>query len=262
MSRHSDMSEVVTEQEVEKTPIEFSLICGIAPLKTMVSTIRQLSDDCVFTFSEDGVSASVVDSSHACLLFSHLPSSKITDIQVEDEVKIAISLESLEGALKLGSKSDTVKLNLTNGGGALALDISGLKKTIRLLDLSIVTNPPTPKIDLEFSSQVKSADFKKGVDAVKTVSECAKLHYDGSKLLMTADSNMETVEAPLTIEAVHAGSDDATYTMLSTVFLTKMVKVMGENLTVSFGDKKPIKLQINTDSLQFEWFLAPRITES
>lgn len=256
------MSDSVVEQEIESPSVEFSLVCGVAPLKTMVSTIRQLSDDCIFTFTEDGVSASVVDSSHACLLFSHIPSANITDIQLEDEVQIAINLEALEGALKLGSKSDTVKLNLAHEGGALALDIGGLKKTIRLLDLSIVTNPPTPKIDLEFSSQVTSADFKKSVDAVKTVSECAKLHYDGNALTMTADSNMETVEAPLTMEAVHAGSEEATHTMLSTTFLTKMVKVLGESLTVSFGDKKPIKLQTNTDTLHFEWFLAPRITEN
>ena len=261
VSRHTGMTDSVVEQE-ESPSVEFSLVCGIAPLKTMVSTVRQLSDDCIFTFSEDGVAVSVVDSSHACLLFSELPASSITDIQVEDEVKIAIGLEALEGALKLGSKSDTVKLNLTNGGGALALDIGGLKKTIRLLDINIVTNPPTPKIDLEFSSQVPSAEFKKGVDAVKTVSECAKLHYDGSILTMTADSNMETVEAPLTLQTVHAGADEATHTLLSTTFLTKMVKVLGESLTISFGDKKPIKMQTNTDSLRFEWFLAPRITEN
>lgn len=256
------MTDAIVEQEVESPTVEFSLICGVTPLKTMVSTIRQLSDDCIFTFTEDGISASVVDSSHACLLFSHLPSANITDIQVDDEVKIAINLESFEGALKLGGKSDTVKMNLTNGGGAIALDIGGLKKTIRLLDLGIVSNPPSPKIDLEFSSQVPCADFKRGVDAVKTVSECAKLHYDGSSLLLTADSNMESVEAPLTLEAIHTGGKEATFTMLSTTFLTKMVKVMGENLTVAFGEKKPIKLQINTDTLQFEWFLAPRITET
>ena len=81
---------------------------------------------------------------------------------MDDEVKIAIGLEALEGALKLGSKSDTVKLNLTNGGGALALDIGGFEKTIRLLDINIVTNPPTPKIDLEFSSQVPSTGIQKG----------------------------------------------------------------------------------------------------
>ena len=139
---------------------EFSLVCGVAPLKTMVSTIRQLSDDCIFTFTEDGVSASVVDSSHACLLFSHIPSANITDIQLEDEVQIAINLEALEGALKLGSKSDTVKLNLAHEGGALALDIGGLKRLFSL-DLSIVTNPPTPKIDLSFPLKLQAQISKR-----------------------------------------------------------------------------------------------------
>ena len=85
------MTDSVVEQE-ESPSVEFSLVCGIAPLKTMVSTVRQLSDDCIFTFSEDGVAVSVVDSS-ACLLFSELPASSITDIQVDDEVKLLSGLK-------------------------------------------------------------------------------------------------------------------------------------------------------------------------
>ena len=78
---------------------------------------------------------------------------------------------------------------------------------------------------------------------------------------MTADSNMETVEAPLTLQTVHAGADEATHTLLY-YFSNENGKGLGESLTISFGDKKPIKMQTNTDSLRFEWFLAPRITEN
>ena len=238
-----------------------TLACGIAPLKEMVANLRLLTEECVFKITEEGIETSVVDSSHSCLLFSHLPAKTLTSIDIEGEVKIAVNLESLESALKLGDKSSVVKMTLGEYGSFLKLDVGGVKKSIRLLDIALVKTPPLPQIELDLQAEVGGASFKKGVDAVKTVGEAAKLHYDGSIFTLSADSTMESVEAPLEVIQLRKGGDDAVATLFSTPFLTKMTKSLSKEVKISFGEQKPIQLESNKGNLLFNWFLAPRISD-
>jgi|TARA_R100000152_G_C6780245_1_gene212779 DNA polymerase III sliding clamp (beta) subunit (PCNA family) len=238
-----------------------TLACGIAPLKEMVANLRLLTEECVFTITEEGIETSVVDSSHSCLLFSHLPAKTLTSIDIEGEVKIAVNLESLESALKLGDKSSVVKMTLGEYGSFLKLDVGGVKKSIRLLDIALVKTPPLPQIELDLQAEVGGSSFKKGVDAVKTVGEAAKLHYDGSIFTLSADSTMESVEAPLEVIKLQKGGDDAVATLFSTPFLTKMTKSLSKEVKISFGEQKPIQLESNKGNLLFNWFLAPRISD-
>jgi hypothetical protein len=96
---------------------------------------------------------------------------------------------------------------------------------------------------------------------VKTVGEAAKLHYDGSIFTLSADSTMESVEAPLEVIKLQKGGDDAVATLFSTPFLTKMTKSLSKEVKISFGEQKPIQLESNKGNLLFNWFLAPRISD-
>lgn len=236
------------------------IVCEITPLKTMVSTLRLLSDEAIFKISDEGIRSSVVDSSHVCLLEASMPKKTLTSLDLDDEIELAISLESFESALKLGSKKDSVKITFTEDKAYMVLDISGLKKSIRLLDISLVKSPPTPKIDFALSFDIDGSSLNKAVKAVKTVGDATTIHYDGDILLVRADSKMENVEAPLEVNRLLKGKNEAAATLFSTSFLVKMTKSMAENINISFGENQPFWLESNDGKLTFTWFLAPRIS--
>ena len=231
--------------ESANTLVSPVIVCPAPPLKTMVSSLKSLSDDAVLVFSPEGLSSKVVDSAHVCMLEVTIPNKTFTSNTSNGETKIAISLTNLDTALKLADKKDVVKLSIINEGTFLQVDIGEISKSVRLLDISLVKNPPAPVLAFDLSYNLDTDSLKKAVAASKTVGDVVTFHFDGQATKITVDSKMERVEAPLETTNTTIHSKEALTALYSVGYLVQMVKTLGKDVTISWGEYKPLKLISN-----------------
>ena len=69
---------------------------------------------------------------------------------------------------------------------------------------------------------------------------------------------MERVEAPLETSNMTITSKEAVTTLYSVDYLVHMVKTLGSDVTISWGNMKPLKLISDDGSVSLSWLLAPR----
>ncbi len=244
--------------ESANTLVSPVIVCPAPPLKTIVSSLKSLSDDAVLVFSPEGLSSKVVDSAHVCMLEVTIPNKTFTSNTSNGETKIAISLTNLDTALKLADKKDVVKLSIINEGTFLQVDIGEISKSVRLLDISLVKNPPAPVLAFDLSYNLDTDSLKKAVAASKTVGDVVTFHFDGQATKITVDSKMERVEAPLETTNTTIHSKEALTALYSVGYLVQMVKTLGKDVTISWGEYKPLKLISNDGEVSLSWVLAPR----
>jgi len=234
------------------------IVCPAQPLKSMVGALKALSDDAILVFSPESITSKVVDSAHVCLLEVTIPNKTFTSNTSVGETQVAISLENFDTALKLAGKKDAVKMSLTDTDTFLQLEIGDITKAVRLLDISLVKNPPAPILSFDLSYSLNADSLKKAITATKTVGDVVTFHFDGVKTKLTVDSNMERVEAPLETTNVTITSKEAVTTLYSVQYLVHMIKTLGSEVTISWGDMKPLKLISDDGSVTMDWLLAPR----
>lgn len=234
------------------------IVCPAPPLKTMVSALKSLSEDAVLIFSPEGLTSKVVDSAHVCMLEVSIPNKTFTSNTSESETEVAISLDNLDTALKLAGKKDLVKLSLVNEDTFLQVDVGEISKSVRLLDISLVKNPPAPVLSFDLSYSLDAESLKKAVTASKTVGDVVTFHFDGQATKITVDSKMERVEAPLETSKTTITSKEALSALYSVQYLVQMVKSLGDDVTISWGEYKPLKLISDDGFVSLTWLLAPR----
>ena len=84
------------------------------------------------------------------------------------------------------------------------------------------------------------------------------LHYDGSTTTIKVDSKMERVEALLETSNTTITSEVSITSLYTVKYLTQMVKKVGAEIIISWGDNKPLKLFSDDGFLTLNWLLAPR----
>ena len=151
-----------------------------------------------------------------------------------------------------------VKLSIINEGTFLQVDIGEISKSVRLLDISLVKNPPAPVLAFDLSYNLDTDSLKKAVAASKTVGDVVTFHFDGQATKITVDSKMERVEAPLETTNTTIHSKEALTALYSVGYLVQMVKTLGKDVTISWGEYKPLKLISNDGEVSLSWLLAPR----
>ena len=217
--------------ESANTLVSPVIVCPASPLKTMVSSLKSLSDDAVLVFSPEGLTSKVVDSAHVCMLEVNIPNKTFTSNTANSETQVAISLTNLDTALKLAGKKDVVKLSLVNEDTYLQVDIGDISKSVRLLDTSLVKNPPSPVLAFDLSYSLDADSLKKAVAASKTVGDVVTFHFDGEATKITVDSKMERVEAPLETTKTTIQSKEALTALYSVEYLVQMAKTLGKDVT-------------------------------
>jgi DNA polymerase III sliding clamp (beta) subunit (PCNA family) len=251
------MSELT--EPVEAEPIApLTLVCPADPLKTAIASLRALSDDAVIIFTDEGLTSKVVDSAHVCLLEVSIPSKTFISHSIPVETEIAVPLDNLESALKIAGKKDNITLSLTEENTYLTVEIEDIVKSVRLLDSSLVKNPPAPIIPFDLSYTLDAGALKKAITASKTVGDVLTLHYDGSTTTIKVDSKMERVEALLETSNTTITSEVSITSLYTVKYLTQMVKKVGAEIIISWGDNKPLKLFSDDGFLTLNWLLAPR----
>ena len=120
--------------------------------KKMMDTIGSLMSDVSIDFNEEGFAIKAMDPANIAMVLFEAKRSIFSNFNIEKPVKISVSLDDLNGILRLAKKEDKIKMS--DSKNRLIIDINGKNKQhfgIPLIDENY-TAQKVPQ--LKFTSEV------------------------------------------------------------------------------------------------------------
>ena len=234
--------------------------------KKMMDTIGSLMSDVSIDFNEEGFAIKAMDPANIAMVLFEAKKSIFSSFNVEKPIKISVSLDDLNGILRLTKKED--RLKMSDSKNRLVIDINGKNKQhfgIPLID----ENYTAQKIpQLKFTSEVTvlGSLIKDSVKAAVLVDDSIYFTVDRPRFIISSKSEEKEFSQELSIndnkEIFDMKSDSTTRSKYSIDYLTKFLYAVDPEKPVrmSFSNNYPIKLdyEINSDA-SMSFILANRL---
>lgn len=234
--------------------------------KKMMDTIGSLMSDVSIDFNEEGFAIKAMDPANIAMVLFEAKKSIFSSFNVEKPIKISVSLDDLNGILRLTKKED--RLKMSDAKNRLVIDINGKNKQhfgIPLID----ENYTAQKIpQLKFTSEVTvlGSLIKDSVKAAVLVDDSIYFTVDRPRFIISSKSEEKEFSQELSIndnkEIFDMKSDSTTRSKYSIDYLTKFLYAVDPEKPVrmSFSNNYPLKLdyEINSDA-SMSFILANRL---
>jgi proliferating cell nuclear antigen len=234
--------------------------------KKMMDTIGSLMSDVSIDFNEEGFAIKAMDPANIAMVLFEAKKSIFSSFNVEKPIKISVSLDDLNGILRLTKKED--RLKMSDSKNRLVIDINGKNKQhfgIPLID----ENYTAQKIpQLKFTSEVTvlGSLIKDSVKAAVLVDDSIYFTVDRPRFIISSKSEEKEFSQELSIndnkEIFDMKSDSTTRSKYSIDYLTKFLYAVDPEKPVrmSFSNNYPLKLdyEINSDA-SMSFILANRL---
>jgi len=241
----------------------FSAKIQASKLQDKVSKVSALVDECKIHAHEDGLSIKAVDPANVGMVDLSLPKEDFASYNADEEL-LGINLVRFGDVVGMGSKSDTVSLELNEETRKLRIDIGGLRYTLSLIDPdSIHQEPNVPELD-NAEYDVVGADIQQAVKAAELVSDHLAFRMIPAEepvLEVSAEGDTDSVKQEIK-RGFDTDADSAQSSLFSLDYLTEMSKNLPKDgeVTVELGDDYPIKFGAELcEEGEFTYLLAPRI---
>lgn len=234
--------------------------------KKMMDTIGSLMSDVSIDFNEEGFAIKAMDPANIAMVLFEAKKSIFSSFNVEKPIKISVSLDDLNGILRLTRKED--RLKMSDSKNRLVIDINGKNKQhfgIPLID----ENYTAQKIpQLKFTSEVTvlGSLIKDSVKAAVLVDDSIYFTVDRPRFIISSKSEEKEFSQELSIndnkEIFDMKSDSTTRSKYSIDYLTKFLYAVDPEkpIRMSFSNNYPLKLdyEINSDA-SMSFILANRL---
>ena len=108
-------------------------------------------------------------------------------------------------------------------------------------------------------------EFQSTVEDIKIISDFLLFETDKQDILIKAFENTKgKVQIVLPKECIEKASDEEIQSSYSLDYLQKClsaVSALVKDIRVSFSDKKPLKIDLNTDAGEIHYYLAPKLEQ-
>lgn len=239
-----------------------------ALLKTLVSSLKVMSDEVTLKFSEAGLSARVMDPSRVAMIDLEVSKAVFETWVPGNTARIGVNLIEFEKVLRRSNtKDDSITVALDEKTGKLQVKIFG--KYAR--DFTMPTlgsdeeDVPLPKLSsFNTAAKFQTSLIKQALEDAQLVSDHLKISSskDGIRIdaagdLMTANINMDK-DALLNIEMKEESK--ATYSLSYMMEILATAQSLTDVGVLEFSTDMPIKLSFQKDdAVKVAFYLAPRI---
>ncbi len=234
--------------------------------KRMMDATGSLMSDVSIDFNEEGFAIKAMDPANIAMILFEAKKSIFSSLSIEKPVKISISLDDLNGILKLVKKDDKIKIS--DSKNKLMLDISGKTKqhfAIPLIDENY-TAQKVPQLKFSAEVTVLGSLIKDSIKAAALVDDSIYFIVDRPRLVISSKNEEKEFSQDLSIndnkEIFDMKAESTTRSKYSIDYLTKfMASVDPEKpIKLSFSNNYPLKLdyEINSDA-SMSFVLANRL---
>jgi proliferating cell nuclear antigen len=232
-------------------------------LRSIIDAVDPLVDEVKVRFAKDGLSLKAVDPAHVAMVELTLGKGAFDEYK-GDEGEFGADLEKLKDILKLASSDDEVQLKLDTTNNKLEVRIGNLTRRMSLVDVSGMTDPKVPKLELPAMVTLSVSELERGIKASEAVSDHVALSTTPEAFELSAEGDTDTVN--LRLEKAMLGalkSQDKVRSLFSLDYFSNMVKAAksSHSLTIHLGSDYPVRLEfeIAKGNGRVTYLLAPRI---
>jgi proliferating cell nuclear antigen len=234
--------------------------------KKMMDTVGSLMSDVSIDFNEEGFAIKAMDPANIAMLLFEAKKSVFSNFNVEKPVKISVSLDDLNGILRLAKKDD--KIRMSDSKNKLIIDINGRNKQhfgIPLIDENY-TAQKVPQLKFTSEVAVLSSLIKDSVKAAALIDDSIYFTVDRPRFIISSKSEEKEFSQELSInenkEIFDLKSESTTRSKYSIDYLTKFLYAVDSEkpIKMSFSNNYPLKLdyEINSDA-SMSFILANRL---
>lgn len=225
----------------------------------VISIISELVLEVRMKVNKEGLNVVAIDPANVAMVVFKLPAKAFSELSVEKEEVLGVSLESLKAVLrrvKFGSV-----LTITREENLLKLIIQD--KVNREFDLSLidveVEEKPVPNLDFSSKIEMNSLDFSEAIEDCSIVADACSFVSNPESFIIKAKGSLNSFQARFSDEA-NIQSEDAS-SKYSLEYLQKMIKSsrLADKVAINFSTNYPLKLDFNNDSIELGFILAPRV---
>ena len=225
----------------------------------IISIISELVLEVRFKVNKDGLGVTAIDPANVAMVLFKLPAKTFSELNVEKEEVLGVSLESLKAVLrrvKLGSI-----LTITREENILKLIIQD--KISREFDLALIDieNEEKPVPNLDFSSKIEmnSLDFSEAIEDCSIVADSCSFISEPESFIIKARGSLNSFQARFSDEAnIQSEKSNSKYSL---EYLQKMIKSsrLTDKVAINFSTNYPLRLDFNTPLIELSFILAPRV---
>lgn len=256
-------------------------VADARPLKALIAAVGEFADQAILEIHTEAVNLAVMDPSRSVLVHFKVPKAMFDDYTTkfgDDSSAVFLPL-SFEYLQQIFSTAQEEPVQLQDGEAALRIYFPGPPErrfTMPLLDqegLEIAQN--YLNIELPYQCTIEADTFQRMVKTLGKVGGVVKFHMKNQDLniltLITQGDGVSLAEITLQSEQFPlegsltgpAQEMVAEYTLKWLQDIMKHAGKLGENVSIAFGDKLPLALNIVLENGgELGYILAPRIEEA
>lgn len=232
-------------------------------LRSIIDAVGTLVDEAKIRLAKDGISLKAVDPAHVAMVELTLGKGAFDEYKA-DEGEFGVDLEKLKDILKLAGTDDEVVLKLDTTNNKLEVHIGNLTRRMGLVDVSGMTDPKVPKLELPATITLSVDELERGIRASEAVSDHVALSATPEAFELSAEGDTDSVD--LRLEKGMLGAlkcTDKVKSLFSLDYFANMVKAAKgtPGLTIHLGSDYPVRLEfeIAKGNGRVTYLLAPRI---
>jgi len=246
---------------------EFTCYSGL--WRKFITRMKTITEEAKITVNSEGISTLTVDPAHVCMVDMKIPRkdfykgrdcvNKSIGYKVKEEFDMGIDIFKLENTMKLIDHYSPFTGYVQDNN--LYIDSEKIHKKITLLDTFGMPDVKVPKLELDVRADVKASDLALLVKACDNpASDYITLESDGKQIWGTIFEDEDETKIKLGKDVKGKGKS-----LYSTDYFAGILHGLSgyKTVTLEFSTDNPIKITGEVyDSGNFEYLLAPRITES
>ncbi len=226
----------------------------------IIGIISELVLEVRIKINKEGMRIIAIDPANVAMVSFRLPSSAFSELEVENEEILGISLESLKAVLRR-IKTGSV-LTITRQENELKLLIQDkINKEFNLALIEIEgEEKELPKLDFVSKIEMPSLDFSEAIEDCSVVADSCSFISEPDKFIISAKGSLNSFKSEFTGDAIDIQAQEAS-SKYSLEYMQKMIKAtkITDKMKIHFSTDYPLKLEFSTPFIELDFILAPRV---
>lgn len=226
----------------------------------IISIISEMVLEVRIKVNNEGMSILAIDPANVAMISFKLPASAFSEIKVDNEEVLGVSLDSLKAVLRRVKPGSV--LTITRQENELKLLIQDkINKEFNLALIEIEGDEKQiPNLDFVSKIEMPSLDFAEAIEDCSVVADSCSFISEPDKFLINAKGSLNSFKSEFTGDAIDIQAQEAN-SKYSLEYLQKMIKAtkITDKVKINFSNDYPLKLEFTTPFIELSFILAPRV---
>jgi len=252
-------------EQTTKDIATFEASIPTSDIRTILDSVNVLVDECKLHIEADGIGIRAIDPANVGMVDLSVDNAAFDSYETTG-ITIGVRLKNLTELFSVATAGDQFHLHLDEETNKLIVEVSGVTRSIALVDPdSVRQEPDLPDLDLSSTLFIEANQLNRGIKAADMVSDQIALGINPDEDVFYVEADGDTDDVSYEIpedDLIDLSSGDA-HSLFDLNYVKNIQKATGsdDELKLELGDDFPIKVHydiIDGDG-DVTHMIAPRI---